>query len=297
MFRAVATYGVAAFAVLQVAEPVAHGLHLPDWTMTAVVAAVIAGVPVVLGLAWYFDFRDGTLARTPDAAPSTPRRPTAAIPGDAAVAPGAMTALLEQLAHAPDLAPARRPVQPGDRLGRYEILREIGRGGFGVVFEASDHELNRHVALKAVQARRGVDPGMLRAEAEAAAQLQHPNIVTIHDVGAADGEAWLVLELLRGETLEERLRRGPVRCEDAVRITTEIARGLAHAHRAGVVHRDLKPANVFLCEDGPVKILDFGLSRLLASSGRAGGTPGYMAPEVWREGAQDERVDVFATGV
>jgi eukaryotic-like serine/threonine-protein kinase len=236
------------------------------------------------------------LAAYGDAVPSTPRRPTAPAPA-VAIAPGAMTALLEQLAQAPDLSPTRKPVRPGDRLGRYEVLREIGRGGFGVVYEARDHELNRRVALKAVQARRGVDPGMLRAEAEAAAQLQHPNIVTVHDVGAADGEAWLVLELLRGETLEERLRRGPVPREEALRIATEIARGLAHAHRAGVVHRDLKPANVFLCEDGPVKILDFGLSRLLVSSGRAGGTPGYMAPEVWREEQQDERVDVFATGV
>lgn len=229
-------------------------------------------------------------APVPGTAPAPP-------PGVGAVAPGAMTALLEQLAHAPEVAPARAPVRPGDRLGRYEILREIGRGGFGVVYEARDHELNRSVALKAVQARHGVDPGMLRAEAEAAAQLQHPNIVTVHDVGASDGEAWLVLELLRGETLEERLRRGAIAREEALRIATEIARGLAHAHRAGVVHRDLKPANVFLSEDGPVKILDFGLSRLLASNGRAGGTPGYMAPEVWRQGEQDERVDVFAAGV
>jgi eukaryotic-like serine/threonine-protein kinase len=297
LFRALVIYGVLVFAVLQVAEPIAQGLQLPGWTLTAVLVAVIAGAPVVVGLAWFFDLSGGALERTRKAVRSAPRRATAPAPAPGAIAPGAMTALLEQLAHAPDLTPARKPVMPGERLGRYEVLREIGRGGFGVVYEARDHELNRRVALKAVQARRGVDPGMLRGEAEAAAQLQHPNIVTVHDVGAGDGEAWLVLELLRGETLEERLRRGAVPREEALRIATEIARGLAHAHRAGVVHRDLKPANVFLCEDGPVKILDFGLSRLLVSSGRAGGTPGYMAPEVWREEEQDERVDVFAIGV
>jgi tetratricopeptide (TPR) repeat protein len=209
-----------------------------------------------------------------------------------------MSALLEELAQAPDVRPGSG-IGPGSVIGgRFEVSRELGRGGFGVVFEARDRELGRLVAVKVVRPRRGVSPAMLRAEAEAAAQLHHPNIVTIHDLGSAGGEGWIVLELLRGETLEDRLRRGRLPHAEAIGVATEIARGLAHAHHAGVVHRDLKPSNVFLCEDGAVKILDFGLSRVFGSgSGPEGGTPAYMAPEQWRREPDDGRADVFALGV
>jgi tetratricopeptide (TPR) repeat protein len=212
--------------------------------------------------------------------------------------PGSMSALLEELAEAPEVRPGTG-IAPGTVIGgRFEVLRELGRGGFGVVFEARDRDLGRLVAVKVVRARRGVDPGMLRGEAEAAAALHHPNIVTVHDLGSAGGEGWLVLELLRGETLEARLHRGALPGPEALRVATEIARGLAHAHHAGVLHRDLKPSNVFLCDDGAVKILDFGLSRVFGSgSGPEGGTPAYMAPEQWRRDAEDERTDVFALGV
>ncbi|MCX5732470.1 MAG: serine/threonine-protein kinase, partial [Deltaproteobacteria bacterium] len=209
-----------------------------------------------------------------------------------------MSALLEELADAPEVRPGSG-IGPGTVIGgRFEVLRELGRGGFGVVFEARDRELGRLVAVKVVRPRRGVDPSMLRAEAEAAATLHHPNIVTVHDLGSAHGEGWLVLELLRGDTLEDRMRRGRLPTAEALRIGTEIARGLAHAHHAGVVHRDLKPSNVFVCDDGAVKILDFGLSRVFGSgSGPEGGTPAYMAPEQWRREVEDERADVFALGV
>ena len=209
-----------------------------------------------------------------------------------------MSALLEELAEAPEVQPGTG-IGPGTVIGgRFEVLRELGRGGFGVVFEARDRELGRLVAVKVVRPRRGVDRRMLRSEAEAAAALHHPNIVTVHDLGSDGGEGWLVLELLRGETLEERLRRGPLPGPEALRVATEVARGLAHAHHAGVLHRDLKPSNVFLCDDGAVKILDFGLSRVFGSgSGPEGGTPAYMAPEQWRREAEDERTDVFALGV
>ena len=211
---------------------------------------------------------------------------------------GTVSSLLEELAQAPEVTPGSG-IAPGAVIGgRFEVLRELGRGGFGLVFEARDRELGRLVAVKVVRPRRGVIPSALRAEAEAAAQLHHPNIVTIHDLGSAGDEGWIVLELLRGETLEERLRRGLLAPGEALRIATEVARGLAHAHRAGVVHRDLKPSNVFLCDDGAVKILDFGLSRVFGSgSGPEGGTPAYMAPEQWRREADDERADVFALGV
>jgi tetratricopeptide (TPR) repeat protein/predicted Ser/Thr protein kinase len=224
-------------------------------------------------------------------------------PGEPApVRRGALSALLEDLARAPrpaleEIAPALRP---GQTLGRYEILREIGRGGFGVVYEARDRELGRLVAVKTVRARRH-DPqhaATLKQEAEAAAQLNHPNIVTLHDAGQADGTAFLVMERLRGETLEARLERGSLPAREAVRIAAEVARGLAHAHAAGVLHRDLKPSNVLLTTDGAAKILDFGLSRVFGSgSGEKGGTPGYMAPEQWRGEADDERTDLFALGV
>ena len=231
---------------------------------------------------------------------SQPRVPAGG--GTVPVRRGALSALLEDLARAPrpaleEMTPALRP---GQTLGRYEILREIGRGGFGVVYEARDRELNRVVAVKTVRARRH-DPqqaAMLKQEAEAAAQLNHPNIVTLHDAGQEGGTAFLVMERLHGETLEARLERGPLAPREGVRIAAEVARGLAHAHAAGVLHRDLKPSNVLLTTDGAAKILDFGLSRLFGSgSGEAGGTPGYMAPEQWRGEPDDERTDLFALGV
>ncbi len=235
--------------------------------------------------------------------PPAENQPVEPEPGVAApVRRGALSALLEDLARAPsppldDVAPALRQ---GQTLGRYEILREIGRGGFGVVYEARDRELGRLVAVKTVRARRH-DPqhtAMLRQEAEAAAQLNHPNIVTLHDAGRADATTFLVMERLHGETLEARLERGPILPPEAVRIAAEVARGLAHAHGAGVLHRDLKPSNVMLTADGGAKILDFGLSRIFGSgSGEKGGTPAYMAPEQWRGEADDERTDLFALGV
>lgn len=210
---------------------------------------------------------------------------------------GAMAELLAELARAPEDGPS---IAPGDVVGeRFEILREVGRGAFGLVFEARDRELGRLVAVKTLRPRRGLDAAALRAEAEAAAQLHHPNIVTVHDLGRSGHEGWLVLELLRGETLEQRLRRGALGRDEAVSIATDVARGLAHAHRSGVLHRDLKPGNVFLCDDGAVKILDFGLSHVFGagSGAEGGGTPAYAAPEQWRREPSDERADVFSLGV
>src|SRR5262249_26378587 len=132
----------------------------------------------------------------------------------------------------------------------------------------------------------------------AAARLNHPNVVTIHDHGSDRGVPYLVLELLSGETLALRLERGPLAAGEAVRITTQICRGLDHAHAAGVIHRDLKPGNVFLRDDGQVKILDFGLARVeeVLTAAREG-TPAYMAPEQWCRAAQDHRADLFPVGV
>ncbi|HET6922712.1 MAG TPA: serine/threonine-protein kinase, partial [Anaeromyxobacteraceae bacterium] len=212
--------------------------------------------------------------------------------------------LLDELAGAPerDLREAwLKGLREGELVGRFELLRELGRGGFGVVYEARDRELGRLVAFKAVRpGNRSVSEmreQWLQREAEAAAQLHHPNIVTLHDAGKSEHGPFLIFELLDGETLAERLARGPLPVRQALTVAVEVARGLAHAHASGVVHRDLKPSNVFLTADGGVKVLDFGLAHVFGASGlRGGGTPEYMAPEQWRQEPDDERVDVFALG-
>ncbi|MCM2334938.1 MAG: serine/threonine protein kinase, partial [Anaeromyxobacteraceae bacterium] len=218
--------------------------------------------------------------------------------------PGSLSRLLEELAEVPrpDLPPEwAAGLRPGAAVGRFIIEREIGRGGFGVVYAALDPELGRTVALKLLKpgsapARKGGD--WLRREAEAVARLSHANIVTVHDFGRSPVGAYLVFELLRGETLAARLTRGPLPVGELLRVALAVARALAHAHAASVLHRDLKPANVFLCADGTVKVLDFGIAHLFEREGPStGGTPAYMAPEQWRDETGDARTDLFALGV
>jgi tetratricopeptide (TPR) repeat protein len=212
--------------------------------------------------------------------------------------------LLGQLASADPVADggwARGP-RAGDVVGRFELLRELGRGGFGVVYEARDRELGRLVAFKAIRpgsrARSAQRAEWLRREAEATAQLAHENIVALHDAGRAESGPYLVFELLEGETLGERLERGPLPPREAVAIAGAIARALSYAHSSGVLHRDLKPSNVFLTSRGQVKVLDFGLAHVFGwSASRSGGTAPYMAPEQWRGEPEDGRTDVFAAGV
>ncbi len=192
---------------------------------------------------------------------------------------------------------------PGATIGRFELVREIGRGGFGIVWEARDLELRRAVAFKAVRAgdRATLREEALAREAEAVAQLAHPNLVTLYDVGRCEHGPYLVLELLRGHALSERLEHRALPVPDTVRLALEIAKGLAHAHAAGVVHRDLKPANVIVCEDGRVKVLDFGLAHAFGRKRISGGTPGFMAPEQWEDaprtsGPTSLRSAFFCTG-
>ncbi len=213
--------------------------------------------------------------------------------------PGPLSALLQALAHATapsDVAGA--PPGPGEQVGRFEIVRELGRGGFGVVLEARDPLLQREVALKLVRPGRQVDAGApALAEAAAVAQLSHPNIVALFDAGLSDAGPFLVFEKLEGEPLSRRLERGRLPVAEAARIGLEVARGVAHAHRSAVIHRDLKPSNVFLCSDGRVKVLDFGLASVFGKRRAiAGGTPGWMAPEQRRGAPEDERTDVWALG-
>ncbi len=218
------------------------------------------------------------------------------------VKPGALSALLQEIAAAPREAQGdawEAVLRPGATVGRFELVRELGRGGFGVVWEARDRELGRAIAFKAVRAgaRPEVGEELVLREAEAAARLSHPNIVTLHDAGRSEHGPYLVLELLKGQTLGQRLEQGPMALREALRIGVEVAKGLAHAHDHGVVHRDLTPGNVYLCDDGQVKLLDLGMARAFGRPPLRGGTSTFMAPEQAKGAPEDERTDVFALGV
>lgn len=223
----------------------------------------------------------------------------AAMSGIPSLLPGQLTRLLEELTKAPD-APHVPASRVGDRLGRFLLVREIGRGGFGLVFEAEDTDLRRRVAIKVLRPERGGTPNTLewiRREGEAAARVHHPTVVTLHDVGQWEGGTYLVYELLEGETLTERLERGPLTRKEARRVLRSVAVGLAQMHAAGVVHRDLKPDNVFVETDGSVKILDLGLAQVAGAVGILAGSPPYAAPEQWRGDSTDARADVYAWGI
>jgi serine/threonine protein kinase len=205
----------------------------------------------------------------------------------------------------------------GVRLERYVIAELIGRGAMGEVYRAHDSRLGRDVAIKVLPVAYSSEPERLRRfdqEARAAGALNHPNIVAIFDVGAHDGAPFVVAELLEGETLRGRLSAGPLSTRKALEFAVQIARGLAAAHAKGIVHRDLKPENLFITRDGQVKILDFGLAKLVGGEahaegaadslvatamtemGRVLGTVGYMAPEQVRGEVADHRADLFALG-
>jgi WD40 repeat protein len=204
------------------------------------------------------------------------------------------------------------PLAVGMRLGPYEILGLVGSGGMGEVYRARDPRLGREVALKVLPEGLTSNPDRLRRferEARAVAALNHPNILTVHDVGGDAGRPFVVTELLEGETLGERLRKGALSLREAVETAVHIAQGVAAAHAKTIAHRDLKPANVFLTTDGRVKILDFGLARweglgpeettasVATDPGTRLGTVGYMSPEQVRGGRGDHRSDIFSFGV
>jgi hypothetical protein len=177
-------------------------------------------------------------------------------------------------------------LRQGGRLNRYVLLSPLGEGGMGVVHSAWDTELEREVALKILtNGRRPEQMERFLREAEAMARLRHPNVVGIHEVGAAQGVPFLSMELVGGGSLESLLLTGPLELQRTAEVALDVARGLAHAHEQGVVHRDLKPANVLLDSDGRALLTDFGLARMtdtdegLTKSGQVVGTPHYMSPE------------------
>ena len=207
-------------------------------------------------------------------------------------------------------------LQPGSRLGPYEILAPIGAGGMGEVYRARDPRLGREVAIKVLPASFSNDGDRLRRfeqEARAAGILNHPNITAVHDIGTFDGAPYIVTELLDGETLRSRMAGGALAPRRAIDYAIQIAHGLAAAHGKGIVHRDLKPENLFVTKDGRVKILDFGLAKLTqhdtvrsqtdlptaalsTEPGVVMGTLGYMSPEQVRGRASDARSDIFSFG-
>jgi eukaryotic-like serine/threonine-protein kinase len=204
----------------------------------------------------------------------------------------------------------------GTRFGPYEILSLLGVGGMGEVYQARDTRLNRLVALKFLPPDKVADPDRRRRfinEAQATSALNHPNIITIHDISEADGAAFIVMELVRGRTLDDLIAGGALPLQEATRYAAEMADALGAAHAAGIIHRDLKPANVMITEEGRAKVLDFGLAKLADSLTLAGadeqtatmhtaigaivGTAAYMSPEQ-AEGRQlDARSDIFSFGL
>jgi eukaryotic-like serine/threonine-protein kinase len=210
----------------------------------------------------------------------------------------------------------QNPSLLGEQIGSYQVLSVLGRGGMGVVYRALDTRLGRDVAIKVLPAALSTDADRLRRfeqEARATGQLNHPNILTIYDVGTHQKSPYIVCERLEGETLRERLNGKALPVGKAMEYAGQIAQGLAAAHEKGIVHRDLKPQNVFLTRDGRLKILDFGLAKLTHPQTEGGqtaqdeqpsgtipgmllGTVGYMAPEQVRGEAVDHRADLFSFG-
>jgi hypothetical protein len=203
----------------------------------------------------------------------------------------------------------RRPAAPwgelNKRFGKYELVRKLGQGGMGAVYEARDPVLDRAVALKLVSPKllaEGDTLARFQREARAAARLQHPNIVTVYELGEVEGTVFIAMELLEGLDLSQVIQ--PVDrlgIEDKVRILVEVCRGLDFAHKRGVVHRDVKPANIRILHDGTVKLVDFGIAHVagstLTQAGIVMGTPAYMAPEAIAGGRIDHRADVWSVGV
>jgi serine/threonine-protein kinase len=214
-------------------------------------------------------------------------------------------------------------LSPGTRLGTYQIVGLIGAGGMGEVYRGVDTRLNRQIAIKVLPAGYASDPERVARfdrEARTLAGLDHPNIASIHGVEEAHGVTALVLELVEGPTLADRIAQGPIPIEEALPIVRQIAEALEAAHEKGIVHRDLKPANIKVRPDGTVKVLDFGLAKAFASDGSTApaviansptltspasmtgmgvllGTAAYMSPEQARGGAVDRRTDLWAYGV
>ena len=207
-------------------------------------------------------------------------------------------------------------ISPNTTIAQYTIVSKIGEGGMGEVYRARDARLDRDVAIKILPANYSSDADRLQRfeqEARATSALNHPNILTVYDIGTHEGSPYLVAELLSGEELREQLNNGSLSQRQAIDYAQQIAQGLAAAHQKGITHRDLKPENLFVTTDGRIKILDFGLAKLrpqrneragsevatekqITDPGTVMGTVGYMSPEQVRGQAVDHCSDIFSFG-
>ena len=189
--------------------------------------------------------------------------------------------------------------------GKYRIVEEIGQGGIGIVYRAEDLKLKRFVALKFLPPHLMDSPDLrdrFLIEAQAAAALAHPNICVIHEVGESEEHPYIAMELVEGETLRDKIRKGPLNAEEASAIASQIAAGLGEAHRKGIIHRDIKSANIMVTPKGQAKVMDFGLAKLrggssLTKSQTTLGTVAYMSPEQARGDDLDGRTDLWSLGV
>ena len=218
---------------------------------------------------------------------------------------GALDRLAPEVAAIGTKLRAASEMLAGRTIGHYQVLEPVGDGGMGVIYKALDTRLGRTVALKFLKPRADADLSAaerFRQEARAAGAIEHPNICTIHDIGETDdGRLYLAMPLYDGETLEQRIKRGPLRIEEAIEVAVQMLRGLAKAHARGIIHRDIKPANVFITADGVVKLLDFGIAKLADVSltgpaSRPLGTVAYMSPEQAQGKTVDHRTDLWSLG-
>jgi serine/threonine protein kinase len=199
-----------------------------------------------------------------------------------------------------------RVLKPGALVaGKYRIVEEVGHGGMGIVYKAEDLKLKRAVALKFLPPHLMDEPGLKErflVEAQAAAALNHPNICVIHEVGEDKGQSYIAMEYVEGETLRDRVRKGPLEPGEAVGLADQVAAGLGEAHGKGIIHRDVKSANIMVTAKGRAKVMDFGLAKLrggssLTKSQTTLGTVAYMSPEQARGESLDQRTDIWSLGV
>ena len=193
----------------------------------------------------------------------------------------------------------------GEIVLHYKILEKLGEGGMGVVYKAEDTKLNRTVALKFLptnQLATDDDKQRFEQEAKAAAQLSHANIATVYEINEHEGQTFIAMEYIEGETIAEKVKDRPLKIKDAIKIAQQVADGLHCAHELGIIHRDIKSANIMITKKGVAKIMDFGLAKMatasaLTKAGTTLGTISYMSPEQSQGEKVDHRADIWSLGV
>jgi len=340
-----AAYLLVGWITWQVVDIAAPALGLPDWTLTLVILLTIGGFPIALVLAWAYDLTPKGVVRTlpvgalPAPAPPPTEDPAAAWKRVEEALHQAMEAPeSERAAHLERLksrdpslhaevasllqahdaaapidalrdwvsdAPIDPRLEPGAMIAQYRLVRHLGGGGMGVVYQAVDTRLDRTVALKFLAAHvtseRSARERFL-VEARSAAALDHPHICTVLEIGETPaGRPFIAMPYYDGESLKARIKRGPLEITEALEIGSQLAHGLEAAHRIGIVHRDMKPANVMITSEGIAKIVDFGIAKMtdvaITQTGSTIGTLAYMSPEQAIGGEVDHRTDLWSLGV